>query len=180
MILRSLLFILLSVLAACSRSLVSIDYDPATAMPAAGAASYALSDPASSPEFQSLDNNRIAAALRKQLAARGLKEVPREQADLWVAYRVEQEAKLDNSGVSFGVGFGTGNMGMGVSTGPQAKQIMEGRLVVDVVDPKRQQVVWTAKANEYLRDSMRPEQRDALVNELVAEMLANFPPKSDK
>jgi hypothetical protein len=180
MILRSLLIILLSVLAACSRSLVSIDYDPATAKPVAGATSYALSDPASGPEFQSLDNNRIAAALRKQLAARGLKEAPREQADLWVAYRVDSERKLDNSGVSFGVGFGTGNLGMGVSTGPQAKEIREGRLVVDMVDPKRQQVVWTAKANEYLKESMRPEQRDALVNKLVAEMLANFPPKGDK
>lgn len=178
MILRSLLLILAMVLAACSRSLVSVDYDPAATLPTAG--SYALSDPAGGPEFQSLDNTRIAAALRQQLAVRNLKEVPREQADIWVAYRVEQEAKLDNSGISFGVGFGSGNLGMGVSTGPQAKQIMEGRLVVDVVDPKRQQVVWTAKANEYLKESMRPEQRDALVNTLIAEMLANFPPKSAK
>ena len=175
MILRSLLILLVAALAACGRSPVSYDYDPAATMPAMG--SYALSEPAAGAQFQTLDNNRIAAALRKQLAARNLKEVPREQADFWVSYRVEPERKLDDSGVSFGVGFGSGNMGMGVSTGPQAKEIVEGKLVVDVVDPKRQQVVWTAKANEYLRDSMRPEQRDELVNFLVSEMLANFPPK---
>src|SRR5690606_23054309 len=112
--------------------------------------SYALSEPASGPQFQSLDNNRIAAALRRQLAARNVKEASRDQADVWVAYRVEQERNLEKSGVSFGFGLGTGNLGMGVGTGPKAKEVIEGRLVVDMVNPKTQQVVWTAKSNESL------------------------------
>lgn len=176
MLLRSLLLILLSTLAACAQKPVTYDYDPA----AAGLSmnTYALSEPASGPQYQSLDNNRIAAALRKGLAARNVKEVSRDQADVWVAYRVEQERNLEKSGVSFGFGFGTGNVGLGVGTGPKAKEVIEGRLVVDMVSPKSQQVVWTAKSNKSLRESMSPAERDALINELVTEMLANFPPAS--
>lgn len=176
MLLRSLLLVLLSTLAACAQKPVAYDYDPAASRFSMN--SYALSEPASGPQFQSLDNNRIAAALRRQLAARNVKEASRDEADVWVAYRVEQERNLEKSGVSFGFGFGTGNLGMGVGTGPKAKEVIEGRLVVDMVNPKTQQVVWTAKSNESLRESMSPEQRDALINKLVTEMLANFPPKS--
>lgn len=174
--LRSLVIFLLLSLTACAQKPVTLDYDPAANQ--MKMATYALSEPASGPQYQSLDNNRIAAALRKNLGARNLSEVARDQADIWVAYRVEQERKLEESGVSFGFGFGTGNVGMGVGTGPKAKEISEGRLVVDVVDPKRQQVVWTAKANRYLRDSMSPDQRGAVINEMVEAMMANFPPGS--
>lgn len=173
---RFLLMILLFTLAACAQKPVTYDYDPAASRLALGG--YALSGPASGPQFQSLDNNRIAAALRTQLASRNIKEVSREQADFWVAYRVEQERKLDNSGIRLGFGFGTGNVGMGVGTGPKAKEVLEGRLVVDVVDPRSQQVVWTARANKHLVDGMSPAERDALVNQLVAEMMKNFPPKA--
>lgn len=171
----ALLAFLVFMLAACAGAPVSWDHDPAAPLPALD--SYALVEPPTGSQFQSLDNNRIAAALRTQLAARSLKEAPREQAGFWLAYRVENERKLDNSGVSFGFGLGTGNVGMGVSTGPKAKEVLEGRLVLDVIDPARQQVIWTAKANQYLQDSMTPAQRDAKVNFLVTEMLSNFPPK---
>lgn len=171
---RFLPVILLLTLTACAQKPVTYDYDPAASQLATG--SYALLAPASGPEFQSLDNNRIAATLRSRLGGRNIKEVAREQADFWVAYRVEQVRKLDNSGVRLGIGVGTGNVGVGVGTGSRAKEVLEGRLVVDVIDPRSQQVVWTARANKPLQDGMSPAERDALVNQLVAEMLKNFPP----
>ena len=175
MILRYLLVLITAVMTACAQAPVAFDYDASAKMPAVK--SFALVPP-NGPQYQSLDNNRIEAALRKQLGARNLQEVAKDQADIWVAYRVEQERKLEESGVSFGVGFGTGNVGLGVGTGPKAKEIIEGMLIVDAVDPQRQQVVWTARAQRYLRDSMQPEQRDELINTLVSAMLVNFPPQA--
>lgn len=178
---RYALVLIACLLAACAQAPASFDYDAAA--PLAAARTYALLKPAAGAQYQSLDNNRIEAALRKALAARNLQEVAREQADVLVAYRVEQQRKLDDSGVSFGFGvggFGVGssNMGVGVSTGTSPKEVREGQLVVDVVDPQRQQVMWSARANHYLRESMQPDQRDELIGELVTFMFADFPPEA--
>lgn len=173
--LRIALLMLALVLGACASAPVSIDYDAARPVPPAK--TYALVAPVAEAgvPFQSLDNNRIEAALRQQLGARKLQEVARDKADILLVYRVEQQRKLDDSGFSVGFGVGSGNLGLGMSTGPAAKEIREGVLVVDVVDPSVQQVVWSARANRYLQESMKPEQRSALINELVAAMLASFP-----
>jgi len=171
--LRFALVLLVLVLGACASAPVSIDYDAARPVPPAQ--TYALVAPVAGAQFQSLDNNRIEAALRQQLGARKLQEVARDKADILLVYRVEQQRKLDDSGFSVGFGVGSGNLGLGMSTGPAAKEIREGVLVVDVVDPSVQQVVWSARANRYLQESMKPEQRSALINELVAAMFASFP-----
>ena len=171
------LMLCLLLLSACAQAPVSFDYDTAAQMPAVK--SFALTEPPSGAQFQSIDNQRIEAALRRQMTAKGLKEVARDKADMLLAYRVEPERKLqESSGFSFGFGVASGNVGLGVSTGPKPKEIVEGRLVVDAVDPQRQQVVWTAKANRNLRDSMSPAQRDELINSLVAAMFIQFPPVS--
>ncbi len=174
MIVRFLMAVLLVCLSACAQAPVSFDYDAAS-LPGS-AKTYALETPVGP---QSLDNNRIEAALRIQLGLNGLTEVASKDADIRFAYRIEQEHKLEESGVSFGIGFGSGNMGMGVGTGPRAKEVIEGKLVVDAIDPVRQQVVWTAKAKRFLRDSMKPEEREALINTLVAAMLVEFPPRGN-
>lgn len=171
--LRLTLVLLAMVLGACARAPVSIDYDAARPVPPAK--TYALTAPAAGAQYQSLDNSRIEAALRQHLAARKLQEAERDRADILVAYRVEQQRKLDDSGFSVGFGVGTGNLGLGMSTGPAPKEIREGVLVVDVVDPRLQQVVWSARANRYLQDGMKPDQRTALINELVAAMFNGFP-----
>lgn len=171
--LRFALVLLVLVLGACASAPVSIDYDAARPVPPAQ--TYALVAQVGGAQFQSLDNNRIEAALRQQLGARKLQEVARDKADILLVYRVEQQRKLDDSGFSVGFGVGSGNLGLGMSTGPAAKEIREGVLVVDVVDPSVQQVVWSARANRYLQESMKPEQRSALINELVAAMFASFP-----
>ena len=90
----------------------------------------------------------------------------------------QAERKIDNSGVSFGFGFGvSSNVGVGVSTGPSAREKTEGQLVLEVVDRASDKLVWTAKATRTLKDSMNPTQRDYLVQDVVQEMLANFPPR---
>ena len=174
--LRYCFLALILMLGACAQDPVSFDYDPAAYL--RGLKSYAITQPPAAPgsQYQSLDANRIEAALRTTLNGHGFQEVPADKADFWLNYRVERQHKLQESGVSYGFGFGTGNLGVGVSTGPQAKEIVEGKLVVDVVDPAKKQVIWSAKANRFLKDSMSALDREQLINSLVAAMFQNFPP----
>lgn len=172
---RLLLLSLIALLPACSQAPVSFDYDPSAYLKTLK--TYAISTAPGASSYQSLDSTRIESALRQTLAARQLQEVAADKADFLLAYRMEQERKLDDSGVSFGFGIGTGNVGMGVGTGTKPREKVEGKLVVDVIDPAKKQVVWSAKANRNLTDAMGPAQRDELINTLVSAMFENFPPK---
>ena len=173
---RLLLLGLVLLLGACAQSPVSIDYDPSAYL--RGLKTYAITPPGQggAQNIQSLDNSRIEAALRGVLNSRSYKEVAADKADFWVNFRVQPQHRIQESGVSYGFGFGTGNVGVGVSTGPKAKEIVEGQLVVELVDPAKKQVIWSAKANRLLKDSMSPMERDNLINSLVAAMFERFPP----
>lgn len=164
-------------LAACAGQPVTIDYDQAAYLKTLK--TYAISPPAAAASggFQSLDNSRIEAALRRTLAARQMQEVPADKAEFLLSYRVEPDRKLDNSGVSFGFGVGSGGLGVGASTSPPAREVVEGKLVVDVIDPAKKQVVWSARANENLKDSMNSAKRDELIGFLVNSMFERFPPQ---
>lgn len=170
-----LLLPLILLLFACTQAPVSFDYESSAHLKTMK--TYSLLSPGDSPAFKSLDNNRIEAALRRTLNGRQLQEVAKEQANFLVSYRVEQDRKIDDSGVSFGFGVGSGNLGMGVGTGTQLREVVEGKLVVDIIDPDKKQVVWSARANRNLNDSMSPGERDELIKTLVAAMFESFPPQ---
>jgi len=179
-LLLPLLSLLLLFLTACAQDPVSFDYDQGAYLKTLK--TYAISAPTSDGGFQSLDNSRIEAALRTALSGRQMQEVPADKAEFLVSYRVEPDRQLDRSGVSFGFGVssgggGMGGIGVGASTGPKAREVMEGKLVVDVIDPRKKQVVWSARANENLTDSMSSAKRDELIGFLVNAMFERFPPQ---
>lgn len=173
---RFLLLVWVVLVSACAQAPVSFDYDPAAYLK--GLKTYALSPPpGGGAQYQSLDGNRIEAAMRSALTARQLQEVPADKADFLLSYRIEQERTLDQSGFSFGFGVGSGGLGLGASTRPAAQEKIEGKLVVDAIDPAKNQVIWSAKSNRNLTDSMGPGKRDELINTLIEAMFKDFPPQ---
>ena len=161
-------------LTGCAQKLANYDYDPKFSF--AGLQTYALKQ-SDKQTYQSLDAGRIEAAVKQQLAGR-YQSVDPAQADFIIHYYLLAERKVDNSGVSVGFGFGlSSNVGVGVSTSPPAREKTEGKLVLEAVDSTTSQMVWTAKATRTLKDSMNPSQRDYLIQDVVQEMMANFPPK---
>jgi len=160
-------------LGGCAQKLANYDYNPGFNY--ASYQGYALQQ-SEKQTYQSLDGSRIEQAIQKALAGR-YSQVEQGAADFLVAYYLQAERKIDSSGVSFGFGVSGGNMGVGVSTGPKAKEKTEGKLILEVVDTQSNQLVWTAKATRNLLDSMNPSQREYLIQDVVQEMLANFPPQ---
>jgi len=168
------IFSLFSVLlGGCAQKLANYDYNPGFNY--ASYQRYALQQ-SEKQTYQSLDGNRIEQAITKALAGR-YSQSEQGAADFLVAYYLQAERKIDNSGVSFGFGVSGSNMGVGVSTGSKAKEKTEGKLILEVVDTQSNQLVWTAKATRNLLDSMNPSQREYLIQDVVQEMLANFPPQ---
>lgn len=127
---------------------------------------------------QSLDRSRIHQAILSELDSKGYAEV--ENAPLVVRYRIEEEIRIESTGVSYGVGMSRNHLGVGMHTPVRSREIKEGKLVVEVVEALDNRVIWRAVSQKRLTEQMSPEHRTALVNELVREMFANYPPQIER
>mgnify|MGYP000013955758 FL=1 len=126
---------------------------------------------------QSLDRTRIHEAITHQLTMNGYKVVDKNVASLIVRYQIEEEIRIQSSGVSYGVGMSRNRVGMSMQTPVNAREIKEGKLVVEIVETTDNRVIWRAVSQKRLTEQMKPEKRSELINELTQEMFENYPPK---
>lgn len=128
--------------------------------------------------YVSLDGGRIRAAIERAMALENLEKVTADQADLLVTWQIVTEERLERygSGFGFGLGFGTGNFGWGLSAPAPIEKVQEGKLVVELVDSDSKQVVWRSASRRYLNESQSSESRQELINEIVRDMFAEYPP----
>ncbi len=140
---------------------------------------WAFTDDAGGDAFLSLDGDRVRAAVKRELNRKAMGQVPAAEADLLVNWQIVQEDRLEQSGVGLGFGVGSGHFGWAVSAPPPVREVKEGKLVVELVDPDTRKVVWRAASRRYLTESQSPESRQELIDEVVAEMFAKYPPGLD-
>ena len=80
-------------------------------------------------------------------------------------------------GVSFGIPVGragTVSVGGGKSKPVETK---EGTLVLQFVDAKSKALFWKATASGAVEPGFSPEEQQKRINDVIAQMLAQFPPK---
>ena len=54
-----------------------------------------------------------------------------------------------------------------------------GTLIIDVIDHKTDKLVWRGSVADTIRDKNTPEERVAVINEAIATVMMNFPPKPE-
>jgi hypothetical protein len=55
-------------------------------------------------------------------------------------------------------------------------QYEEGTLFIDVIDPKRNTMIWRGSATARVTPDLTPEERETRIGEAVRAILAKFPP----
>ncbi len=163
---------LVALLGGCAAKVVT-DYDSNATF--ANYQSWAFA-PDAGEGYTSLDGSRVEAAVARELSAREVSQVSVDEADLLVSYRIDQVERFDTTGFSYGLGFGRGRFGWGLSTAPPVREIREGQLVVELVDSNTQRVVWRGASKRYLNENQSPGTRQELIDEVVAEMFNRYPP----
>jgi len=120
---------------------------------------------------QLMDQN-IKQAIDEQLAAKGLRRVE-SGGGLRVSYEaaIQQEKQFD--------GFGTGLRFNGTGR-VTASTIETGMLVVNLVDPARQQLVWSGTAEKTLDVKKDPNKNYRNLQKAMAKLFKNYPPESGK
>ena len=141
-----------------------------------------------------LDNimdRRIRATIEQQLQGEGFIQKINDPVDFFVNYSVVVENRTDihtynnyngmYPGYGYRSGYGYYGRGMGVtySTGTetQVTHYQQGTLVIDIIDPKTDQLVWRGAADGRLPKGTDREKSNKLVQKYVAKILSNFPPK---
>jgi hypothetical protein len=119
---------------------------------------------------------RIKNAVNTELAGKGLRRVS-SNPDFLIAIKIGAKVEYWSGGGHYYHGSRyTGGYGYSPR---YAHRIEAGTLVLDFVDAKSKELVWRGEAKGVLEIST-PEKMDALVNEVVKKVLANFPPPPSK
>jgi uncharacterized protein DUF4136 len=132
---------------------------------------------------QQLIDDRIAAAIDTQMAAKGLTKAT-ANPDVFVIYHVAFDKQKDISTYSSGYGGGYGAYGWGwgggwgtSTTTTQVRDILIGSMVIDMADAKKGQLAWRGMGTKEVDVQAKPEKRDKSINNAVKKILKNYPPK---
>jgi hypothetical protein len=177
---------------ACSNFTVDSDYTPETDFDAFKTYSWysaKLRDP------QSLDllggdifDKRVRYNIDQQLQAKGFVLKTEGEVDFKVNYDVLTEDRQDirtyntyggmapGFGYHGGYGYGGMNMGMGTSQ-TQVVNYKQGQLIIDIILPQDEVLVWRGTAEGRIPKNEKPEKREKGTQQLIAQILSNFPPK---
>ena len=172
---RILMTVLLAgFLAGCASSVVT-DYQSRTAF--SDYTTWAFAPDQKSGGFLSLDGQRVREAVARELEGTTLKRADEAEADLLISWRIQEEDRLEQSGVGLGFGFGHGNFGWGITAPPPIREVTEGKLIVRLADRESGEVVWQAISRRYLRETQFPETRQRIIDEVVSDMFSQYPPE---
>ena len=104
--------------------------------------------------------------------------------DVFVVYHVAFDKQQDISTYSTGYTGGYGRYGWGYGGGwgggsstTQVREILNGTLVIDLADAKAGKLVWRGMGVKEVDTQAKPEKRDKSINNAVAKIFKNYPPK---
>ena len=150
----------------------------------AGFKTYAFKD--GTKVGQPLIDDRIVAALEKELATKGLTK-SEANPDVIVVYHVAFDKEKDISTFSSGYGGGYGPYGYGwgggwgsTSSTTTVRDILVGTMVIDIADAKKNQIAWRGMGVKEVNTTANPEKRDKSINDAVQKIFKNYPPKVKK
>lgn len=122
----------------------------------------------------SLDARRIEQGIAAQLEANGLSRV-KSGGDLYVHHDIIKETELVSTGSTFSVGYGWNSFAVATSSPERYRERKYGKLVIELVDTKANQVVWKGISKKKLTESMSTQKREELISEEVTKMFTNYP-----
>ncbi|MCH8533928.1 MAG: DUF4136 domain-containing protein [Flavobacteriaceae bacterium] len=165
------LMLSLSTLTSCSSISVASDYD--REIDFSQYKTFAFYKPGiDEVEISDLDKRRILRAIDRELTNKGMLKSP--DPDLLINIFTEEHDYV-NVWNDFGWGMGWGwGWGMGMPM-HSVHRTTEGTLYIDLIDKKRNQLVWQGMGEGIL--SQRMDKKEAFINEIVTKILNRYPPK---
>lgn len=113
-----------------------------------------------------VDDASLVGLIGSQLEAEGLQKVDRDP-DVLVAVHRSLSGRVHTD--VWGYTFESGRI--------RTHEMEEGTLVVDIVDAVTRQTVWRGLASGAFRVDLLPDERRALLQDILQRMFADYPPR---
>ncbi len=173
--------LLIVMLSGCGSSVkVVADHDPATDF-----SSYRTYQWMPEPEDTQMQRGfiwrDIKQAIDHELGQRSMQQVE-SNPDVYVAFYASVEEKvtgatIDRYGYGYGGYYGRGRWGTyGGSANVRVDSYTEGTLIVDIIDAGKKELVWRSVATGAVRNADNPQKARAKIPEVVAQVMADYPP----
>lgn len=128
-------------------------------------------------QISDLDKKRILRAIDAELSAKGMTKA--EPADLLVSIFTKERERVDVYNNNFGWGWGWNPWWYG-SWGNTVSRSTEGSLYIDLIDAKKNELIWQGIGTAKLITSGKVEQKEERIREIVREILMTYPPSADQ
>ena len=128
-------------------------------------------------KISELDKKRILRAIDAEMMAKGFTKS--ENPDVLVSIFTDSKERVNvynNWCWNFGYGFGWGGFGVGGPFGNNVSRSTEGVLYIDLIDAQNKDLIWQGVGEAALRST--PEAKVERTNEMVREILMQFPPQA--
>ncbi len=164
---------------------VDTDFDPQADFASMETYAWAQRTPTGDDDprvYNSIVARRLRVAVDNALQAKGFREVS-SSPDVYVAWHGAINGKMSYETISNNYGYGWGRYGSGgwgigaTSSRTVVREWDEGTLLIDIIDPRTEELVYRTVGQAKLSETRRtPQESQELANEVVLKMLADFPP----
>ena len=132
---------------------------------------------------------RVRRAVERTMKNRGFTKLQTGEPDFRIDFFLVVEDKTDVTAVNNYYGYGPGwgwryGYHSGWGYGPQgfgtqvvADQYKQGTLILDIVSPDTNQLIWRGSASARLADNPKPQKSQARIDDAVQKILDRFPPE---
>ncbi|MBC5836417.1 DUF4136 domain-containing protein [Flavobacterium muglaense] len=167
--------LLLFILGACSTVRVNADYDKNVDF--TQYKTYAFhKNGIDKVQISEFDKKRILRAIDAELSKMGMTKS--ENPDLLINIMTKEREKLEvnqfNAGFGYGWGFGWNPYMWGGRNFVSSST--EGTLFIDLIDAKKKELIWEGEGVGNLTQNR--DKKEAVINDFVAKIMAQFPPKN--
>lgn len=179
-----LLFLCFFLVSGCSKVQVSQDFDNEFKFDTEK--SYAWNRDLQEKQGGLLSKNELLAkrftkAIEENLQMQGF-TISDDAPSFLVSCSYVVNSKIQSTPVSTGIGYGTGRYGrygtVGIHSGTALRQYEQGRFTVSFHTASSGELVWRGTGTREVFTHSKPEQITKAVEEMVTEVLKQFPPHS--
>jgi len=163
-------FVLSSVISLAVAQRVRVDFDHACNF--ANYHTYSWAEQPDGQPMNQLMTQRVAAFVEEALAAKHLRRVP-SGGDLLIHFQMRVSEQEQYITYTNGFGFGW-NWGSTIST-TTSDPFLEGALTVDLVDARRNQLVFQGVSTDYV--SSKPQKNTKRLAKGVNKIFEKYPPR---
>jgi len=172
---------ILGLIVSCAKPLV-IDYDYDTTYDFTMLKTYAWLPSPPGSQIEDLTEKRFTQAVDTQLGAKGYSPSA-ESPDFVISLQgIKKTVPSGSTAVGASIGVPVGGRGsMSVGVGKSRERVkQEGTLTLNFLDRKTNALIWQGTATATIQQKSSPEEQQQAINQIIAELMKNFPPHPAK